>query len=165
MEKELPVRKNIRLKGYDYSSPGYYFITIGTKNRVYLFGEIDDGNMLLNEYGNIANAELIKIPSRYDNVRIDNYVIMPNHIHMIVVIEQIKGETERINPFPTADIPNIIGKYKAGVTRTVGNAFMRSDIWQIRFHDYIIRNKNEYDYIYKYINENPDKWEEDKFYK
>ena len=165
MKKELPVRKNIRFKGYDYSSPGYYFITIGTKNRVCLFGEINDGNMILNEYGNIANDELLKIPFRYDNVKIDNYVIMPNHVHVIVVIEQMERETERIYPFPTADIPNIIGKYKAGVTRIVGNAFMRSVVWQDRFHDRIIHNKDEYDYIYHYIDENPAKWEEDKFYK
>ena len=116
--------------------------------------------MLLNEYGNVANDEILKIPSRYDNVKIDNHIVMPNHVHLIVVIES----TERINPFPTADIPNIIGKYKAGVTRIVGNAFMRSAIWQPRFHDHIIRNEAEFQRIWQYINENPMNWEEDCFY-
>ena len=162
MQKELPVRKHIRLKGYDYSSAGYYFITICTKKRANLFGEIIRGEMCLNNFGIIANTELLNIPSRYTNVEIDNYIIMPNHIHLIVVIKP----TERINPFPTkADISNIIGNYKAGVTRIVGNAFMRSELWQSRFHDHIIRSKSKYDYIYQYIDENPAKWEEDCFYK
>jgi len=165
MQKDLPVRKRIRLEGYDYSRPGYYFITICTKNRHCLFGNIIGDQMRLNDYGSIAENELLKISSRYSGVEIDNHVIMPNHVHMIIVIKP----TERINAFPTADIPNIVGKYKAGVTRIVGNAFMRSvgmrsEIWQSRFHDHIIRSEEEYKKIWQYINDNPAKWRDDQFY-
>ena len=113
MHDKLPIRKNIRLKDYDYSQGGYYFVTVCTKDRLNLFGDIINGEIQLNEVGMIAESELLKIESRYDNVRIDKYVVMPNHVHMIIVIDS----AERINPFPTGiDIPNIVGKYKAGVT-------------------------------------------------
>ncbi|MCL1823536.1 MAG: hypothetical protein FWG44_04975, partial [Oscillospiraceae bacterium] len=168
----------IRLKNFDYSRAGYYFITICIKDKMDLFGEILNGKMYLNDYGKIAENELLNIPSHYNNVNIDKFIIMPNHIHMIVVIcktehmniaEQI-NLTERINPFPTkVDMPNIIGKYKAGVTRTVGNAFMRSDIirqeiWQKRYHDRIIRNEEEYLKIWQYIEENSEHWNEDRYF-
>jgi REP element-mobilizing transposase RayT len=171
MQRELPKRKYIRLKNFDYSQTGYYFITICVKNGYELFGEILNGKMNLNEYGNIAKNELLNIPSRYENVQIDKFIIMPNHIHMIVVIykAELMNQTERINPFPTkVDIPNIIGKYKAGVTRAVGNAFMRSgimrsEIWQKRYHDRIIRDEEENNRIWKYIDENPLNWDNDEY--
>jgi REP element-mobilizing transposase RayT len=162
MQKELPIRKKIRLDGYDYSSAGYYFITMCVKGNAHLFGEVSNGTMRLNEYGIIAENELLKIPFRYDNcVQIPKHIVMPNHIHMIVAIPT----TERINPFPTkADIPNIVGKYKAGVTRIVGNAFMRYAIWQPRFQDHIIRNEEAYRNIWRYIDNNPAKWAEDDYF-
>ncbi len=154
----------MRLNGYDYSQDGAYFITICTHNREWLFGEINNGAMILNGCGLIAENEMMSIENHYDNVKINIFTIMPNHIHAIVVI----SETERINPFPTGvDIPNIIGKFKAGVTRIVGNAFMRSvkiPIWQKSYHDRIIRDEHEYDIIWQYIDENPSKWEEDCFF-
>ncbi len=130
---DLPKRKPTRLKNYDYSENGYYFITICSKNKGKLFGNIakdDTPKILLSEIGIIAECELLNIEKHYDNVKIDKYVIMPNHIHIIIQI------TERINPFPTAikyDISNIIGKYKAAVTRNGEYAFMHSEknnIWQ-----------------------------------
>jgi REP element-mobilizing transposase RayT len=81
--QSLPQRKNIRLKGYDYSKEGYYFITICTKNRLNLFGSIFNGEMYLNDYGKIAENELLNISSHYDKIQIDKFVVMPNHIHMI----------------------------------------------------------------------------------
>ena len=129
--EKTPKRKPTRLKEYDYSTPGCYFITICTNQKTHLFGEILDGRMYLSEVGKIATQEILKIDSHYINVQVDKYVIMPNHIHMIVVI----SEEERMNPSPTIryDIPNVIGKYKASVSRIVGNAFMHSvkrPIWQ-----------------------------------
>lgn len=174
--KTLRQRKQIRLQGYDYSQEGRYFITICTKNREFLFGEIMNRTMFYNETGKIAENELLNISSHYENVDIERFVIMPNHVHMIVVIKKRVDSAERINPFPTrkADIPNIIGKYKAGVTRAVGNAFMRSGvrsencrthsvivIWQSRYHDHIIRGKKSYQKIYEYVGNNPAQWEAD----
>ena len=101
----------------------------------------------------------------YKHISIDKYVIMPNHIHIIIVI----SEAERINPFTTIkyDIPNIIGKFKAGVTRIVGNAFMhsvREKIFQASFHDHIIRGEKDYQKIWEYIDTNVIRWEQDCFY-
>jgi len=158
--KQLPIRKPNRLKNYDYSQSGSYFVTICTKNNECLFGEIINGEMRLNEWGKIAQNELCSIAEHYENVVVDKFVIMPNHVHMIISIRL----TERINPFPTVvDVPNIVGKYKAGVTRIVGNAFMRSEferkpIWQKSYHDHIIRNQDEYNRIAKYIESNPANW-------
>jgi len=102
---------------------------------------------------------------RYRGIKVDKYVIMPNHIHMIIVISKEEG----INPFPTKkqDLSNVIGKFKAGVTRIVGNAFMHSaknEIWQSSFHDHIIRNEKDYQRIWEYIDTNVIRWEKDCFY-
>ena len=141
---ELPKRKPTRLKEYDYSSPGAYFITICTNKKAHLFGTIKNNCMQLNAVGEVVNQEISNIASHYQNVSVDKYVIMPNHIHLVLLI----SEAERINPFPTKrfDVSNIIGKFKAGVTRNVGNAFMHSDkkIFQSSFHDHVIRGKADY---------------------
>ena len=162
---ELPKRKPTRLKKYDYSTPGAYFVTICTHKKSHIFGKIDNEQMQLNKLGIIVNNEILLIKSHYSNVQIEKYTIMPNHIHMIISI----SETERINPFPTKkhDISNIIGKFKAGVTRNVGNAFMHSapkTIFQSSFHDHIIRDENDYKKIWEYIDTNVKRWENDCFY-
>ena len=167
MDTDLPNRKPTRLKYYDYSQNGYYFITICTHNKQKTLCDIvGEGLALplinLSPIGLIAERELLNVTMHYSNVIIDKYVIMPNHIHLIIRI------SERINPFPTKkfDISNIVGKYKAAVTRKVGNAFMHSEkpLWQRSFHDHIIRDENDYLKIWNYIDTNPQKWREDCFY-
>ena len=120
---------------------------------------------MLSRLGSIAEGELLKIESRYKNVNIEKYVIMPNHIHVIIMIL----EAERINPFPTRrySVSDIVGKFKAGVTRNVGDAFMhpeKTTVWQRSFHDHIIRSKEDYLQIWNYIDTNVLKWETDCFY-
>ena len=159
-------RKLPRLPDYDYATPGTYFITICTHNKQCIMGNIQQNNVgeahiQHSPIGLIAKQCLLQIESHYDNVKIDNWVIMPNHIHLLISI------TERINPFPTMhhDIPNIIGKYKAAVTRCVGNAFMHSGkLWQTSFYDHIVRSDADYQQIWQYITGNPSKWLEDRFY-
>jgi REP element-mobilizing transposase RayT len=169
---QLPKRRLQRLSDYDYSQNGYYFITICTKGRKELFGEIIGSEVILNKYGEIAEINIVNLNSRYDNVKIDNYIIMPNHIHLLIIIENeisvdlIMKEkyAERINPFPTVDIPNIVGKLKAGITRDVGNRLIRSDnvgMWQKSYHDHIIRDEKSYQKIYEYIETNPVQWDLD----
>lgn len=167
MKNELPKRKPTRLKQYDYSQNGYYFITICTKNKENILSSIvgdgvTDAEIKLSALGEIVSRELKNISSYYGNIKIEKYVIMPNHIHLIIQI------TERINPFPTKafDISNVVGKFKAGVTRKVGNAFMHSDktIWQRSFHDHIIRDEKDYLKIWNYIDTNPQRWQDDCFY-
>ena len=118
MQKELPIRKKIRLEGYDYSSAGYYFITICVKNRHEMLGEIINNNSVLNEYGFLVKREIENIPSIRKECIVKNFVVMPNHLHMIVQIvgndgnrsdeTQINYESQRAdairpyaNPFQT----------------------------------------------------------------
>jgi len=167
MKSKLPKRKPTRLKGYDYGAPGAYFVTICVKDRKELLSQIvgdgvhDVPKNVLTSYGKIAEKQINQMNEFYDYITVDKYIVMPNHIHLLISI------TERINPFPTMhyDIPNIIGKYKAAVTRRVGNAFMHSGkLWQTSFYDHIVRSDADYQQIWQYITGNPSKWLEDRFY-
>ena len=132
---------------------------------MHLFGEIRNEEMQLSNLGKIVDREILNIESHYENIQVDKYVIMPNHIHMIIIILEMEG----INPFPTIkyDIPNVVGKFKAGVSRIVGNAFMHSvkkSIWQSSCNDHIIRGEKDYKKIWEYIDTNVIRWEKDCFY-
>lgn len=158
---KLPQRKIIRLKDYDYSQAGYYFITICSKDRLRLFGEIvgaDDPVCLQpvmkeNEIGKIAYECWNKINDIYDNVRTDAFCLMPNHIHGIIVI----SEDGQGRP----PLPKIIQGYKSVTTRMCFKYNIET-IWQRNYYDHIIRNEQEYQEIWQYIESNPLKWEEDK---
>lgn len=161
-----PQRKLQRLNNYDYSQSGYYFITIGTYKKIHVFGKIKEGTLFLNEWGKIAKSELLQIPKHFPFVSLDNYVIMPNHIHVIVVIDrhfENHGITERSRPFPT--VSTIIGLYKSGVSKKIHKINPEIVIWQKSFHDHIIRNEVDHQNIWEYISVNPQKWMEDQFYK
>ena len=155
--KELRKRKSIRLKNYDYSQCGAYFVTICTHHKMPLFGDIVNGVMHLNGYGRIAEAEMItaNILRQKDGIRISSYVVMPNHVHMIVVLE--KGQV--------VNLTQIIGQYKSGVTREARKIMPELTLWQRSFHDHVIRNQKAYESIWTYIENNPEKWEEDCFWR
>ena len=170
----LPQRKLQRLKNFDYSQNGAYFITICTHEKAHLFGEIVDGQMELNEYGKIVEKHIEKVNKLYDGVIVKKYCIMPNHIHIIIVICR-----ERIACVPQFNstkmiIPKIIQSFKSSITKEFreikGTHTMRSllqqqsEIWQKSYHDHIIRNEAEYDKIWQYIDTNTFKWELDKYY-
>jgi putative transposase len=157
---ELPNRKPTRLANYDYSNQNYYFVTICTHNKLKLFGEIDSGtvktvpytnNIKLNSFGEIAKSELLNIPTHFDGIYIDKYVIMPNHIHAIIIIG-CDGETERSRPFPT--LSTIVGLYKSGVSKRIHKIAPNMKIWQKSFNDRIIQNSQGYLEVCKYIDEN-----------
>lgn len=162
---ELQKRKLPRLKAYDYSSPGAYFITICTHNKNCIFGSILSGDggieptVQYSPIGEIARNCLLEIEQHYGNVKIDNWVIMPNHVHILFRI------TERITSPIKYDISNVVGKYKAAVTRTVRKITLHPDkIWQSSCYDHIIRNDKDYQKIWEYISGNPSKWLDDCFY-
>lgn len=170
----LVKRKNIRLKDYDYSKTGYYFITICAKDRTkifwtvgatcgrqqphYIISDCENAevfyNTQLSEIGYIVDLEINRISQIYDNVEINKYVIMPNHIHMIVVLEPDNGRSKTV---PT--IPRIIQQFKGTVSKKAGIL-----IWQKSYFDHIIRNQREYQEIWEYIDTNPLKWTLDKYY-
>jgi putative transposase len=160
---ELSKRKEIRLKDYDYSQNSAYFLTICVKDRHNLLWEQNVGAVFdrphesprLSDIGKIIDVEIQKIGSIYENVLIDKYVIMPNHIHMLVVLQC--GESGRPKVAPT--ISRIIQQFKGSISKQLGLS-----IWQKLFHDHIIRKEQEYKKIWGYIDTNPLKWEEDCYY-
>ncbi len=171
---ELPKRKKIRLKGYDYSQNGAYFITICTENRANLFGEIKNGVMLCSECGKIAFEEIANTNKLRGNngIQIQKYIIMPNHIHMIIeIVGSRRAVTENPQPAEFAkptkqSISTIIRAYKSTVTKRLHELDGHGTpcpykIWQSRFYDHIIRDEQEYHNIWNYIDTNPLKWEQD----
>lgn len=153
---EYPNRKLPRLKGFDYSNPNYYFVTICTHSREHLFGKCGDLNLL----GKIAEAQLSELANHYEHVFVDKFVVMPNHIHAIIVIAPHNAERSR--PFPT--LSSIVGQYKAGVSRSARKISPGITIWQKSFHDHVIRGEHDYQGIRQYIDTNPLTWEDDCFY-
>ena len=149
MKDFLPQRKNIRLKEYDYSSAGYYFITICIKQRLPVLSSIDNMNVVLTDAGMVVDKYINCISEIYTNVELDTYVIMPNHIHMILNIDQSN----------ISNLSTIIQQFKRAVSKQLGYS-----IWQKLFHEHIIRNEKEYYKIYEYILNNPLSWEQDKYF-
>ena len=144
-------RKPTRIPNFDYSQSHYYFITICTHEKKCLLGS----PRYLNHLGQIVEKHIQNIPSFYQNVFIDKYVVMPNHVHMILVLNN--GEN---NP----SVPLIIGQFKRGVTKEIRTFHPCKLVWQRSFHDHIIRNQMGYEKIWTYINNNPLKWDEDCFF-
>ena len=160
---ELQKRKRTRLEGYDYSSPGAYFITICTNERKCILGNVGQGlapaEMNLSQYGKIAKEQLLDLENRFKTIKIDKYVIMPNHIHIILVSDNTAGAS----PCPT--ISDVICSFKSLTTRLCNKLNYKSQkLFQTSFHDHIIRDENDYRKIWEYIDTNVIKWEEDCFY-
>ena len=152
---DLPKRKLIRIENYDYSTPGAYFITICTANREKLFwsdrrGELrSPANVPLSNIGVIVDDEIQKLKMIYDAVRVDKYCIMPDHIHSIISINT--DEDGRTQFAPT--ISRVIKQSKGSITKQIGKP-----IWQKSFYDHGIRNGQDYNEIWKYIENNPLKY-------
>ena len=161
---DLPKRKPTRLKGYDYSQNGAYFITICTHNRKCILGNIAGQGFAstetsLSQYGKITKDQLLDLENRYKSIKIDKYAIMPNHIHVIIII----GNTAGASPCPT--ISDIICSFKSLTTRICNKLDNKQQkIFQTSFHDHIIRGEKDYQKIWEYIDSNPLKWELDCFY-
>ena len=149
LNNNIYTRKNLRLQDYDYTLGGYYFITICTKDKNHYFGEISKEMIQLNDVGKIAFNSIEKIREIYKSIKIDNFVVMPNHIHMIIIIDT---KTE-------VSISRVIKQYKEYITKQIGMS-----IWQKSFYDHIIRDEKDYLRIWKYIDENILKWNLDMFY-
>lgn len=164
-------RKSIRLRGYDYSHAGAYFVTVVAYQRECLFGEIVNGEMKLNDFGIIADECWRAIPEHFPNVELGAHIIMPNHAHGIIVIHDIddigRGTIYRdptIEQFgkPTVgSLPTIIRTDKAAVTRQIGREHNATGIWQRNYYEHIIRNEHEMDNIWRYIEANPSIWLDD----
>ena len=157
MDNKLPTRKKNRLEKYDYSSVGAYFITICTADRKELFWDNSAGKIIncpqdvpLSTYGMIVNDCINNISRRYEMVMVDYYVIMPDHLHLLITIHSDKDGRPMVAP----TVGNIVRQFKGSVTKRVGKS-----IWQKSFYDHVIRNSKDYDETVKYIYDNPACWQ------
>ena len=176
---DLPKRKRIRLPEHDYSAPGAYFVTICTKDRRCVLSRIAVGEGLappaveLSPIGQCVKEQILELPDRYPTVHIDNYAIMPNHVHLLV---SIHADTGGASPSPTfrpdsggaRDSPTLFDVVR--VLKSLSTRLSREHpgdlpLWQRSFHEHVIRNERDYREIWEYIDANPAKWAEDRYYK
>ena len=167
-----------RLQTWDYSNNGAYFITICAQDRNHFFGTIQNGNMQLSEIGKLAEQYWMEIPNHFSFVELGNFIVMPNHVHGILIINNLSlsGSAEtrqclvstigssRFQNQGKNTISSIVGSYKSIVTK-MSRKINPNFGWQSRFHDHIIRNSKSFDTIQNYIFDNPLNWKNDKFYK
>ncbi len=166
-------RHSIRLKDFDYSQSWWYYVTICTQNHIELLGEIKNNEMVLNEFGKLVEEEWNKTKTIRKNVELDYYIIMPNHLHGIIIIDNAVGATRwvvqnisskdrAIEPIaPTLNsnsLGSIIGQFKSVTTKRIRKAGITEFKWQRNYYDRIIRNEKELFNIRKYILQNPLKW-------
>ena len=169
----------MRLRRYDYSRPGAYFLTLCTYERECLFGEVVEGRMVLGVYGQVVEEFMSTIALRYERVRLDAHVIMPNHVHCIIVISGA-GDAARVGtihesslrrPFLRVErrrmlVPKIVGYLKMNTAKRINTLrdSQGSRVWQRRYHDHIIRDEGDRKRIGRYISRNPRSWEEDRLH-
>lgn len=159
----LITRKPNRLCEFDYSGNGVYFITVCTKDKQCILWNttpvgadiIRWNSSKLSEYGKIVYNAILNIKKHYDYVTVEKFVIMPNHIHMLLMIDS----SGRMVSAPTKTVSTIIGQLKRSVSKSIGKS-----IWQKSFYDHIIRDENDFLTKWKYIDENPIKWETDEYF-
>ncbi|MEI7979392.1 MAG: transposase [Bacteroidota bacterium] len=177
--------KSARLEGYDYKNEGLYYVTICTKNRTHYFGECNDGIMFLNDLGKMAEDFWLAIPTHFPNVSLDEFTIMPNHIHGIVCIDT-NAHVETLNATSSSEnktlhatslpddryskispkqgsLSTVLRSYKSAVSNKAKH-FNPNFAWQPRFHDNIIRDAKSFTNIQNYIINNPTIWINDEFY-
>ena len=168
---------SIRMQGWDYREPGWYFVTICTKGKECWFGEVKDQTMMLSDIGQVVHRCWLQIPQHFRHVTLDDWVVMPNHVHGIVVI----GEREKCRPVETCDshvstnayirrptpgsLGSIIGQYKSTCTKLVHRMGNTDFAWQPRFHERLIRDPDETIRIRQYIRTNPLMWEQDDLHR
>ena len=165
---ELPRRKPMRMPYFDYGSNGAYFITICTKDKRHLLWErapsvVGEGRAPPESQftlcGKIVEQQLLSIQERYPCTRVDKYVIMPNHIHMILILNHITGGA---SPSPT--VSDVMCSFKSFSARLAKKELQIKNLWQRSFYDHIIRDETDYTQIWNYIEQNPMYWEKDRFY-
>ena len=169
-------RHSIRLKDYDYSQSGAYAITICAQNRECILGEVADGNVVLSPMGAIAREFWLTIPGRFESVRLDEFIVMPNHVHGIIVVT---GSNTRAIPEPPRPasrgpstwaqrrqmlIPKVVGYFKMNSAKAIN--LLRNTpgvpVWQRNYYERVIRTEPEWNAIRQYIVGNPVRWHDDE---
>ena len=164
MKNNFPQRKRTRLSEFDYNTPEKYFVTFCVDKRKNILSKIvGEGSSLplLTSYGKAVDKLIGEIPGKYPGIGVEAYVIMPNHVHLLLSVSESDGWG---NPTPTID--QVIGWLKFHATKKI-NELRQSPferVFQRSFHDHIIRGQNDYEEIFHYINDNPCRWKADKFF-
>lgn len=177
MPIHLSQRKSPRLQGYNYADEGAYFVTIATMKRQHLFGKVVDSEMRLSALGKVVQARWVAIPDHHAHVALDAFVVMPNHVHGIVIITKSTigtkptssaSNTNNINSDNAGVVPTlgtVIGSYKSSVTRVARQeGIIDSSPWQTRYHDHIIRDERGLNTIRAYVATNPSRWQADSLF-
>ena len=169
-------RKHIRLSEWDYSSEGVYYITICCREREAFFGKLIENKMILSEIGEMASFFWKEIPEHFNHVKLDEYIVMPNHIHGILILDyslvgtrhgmalQRNGTNQFSKPIKNS-ISVIINQYKSSLKRWCNQNGFKSFQWQSRFYDHIICEENSIDQVREYIRSNPTNWASDEMNK
>jgi len=166
-------RRSIRLKGYDYSQAGAYFITICTQDRACLFGDVVDGEMRLNDVGGMVHDEWLRTADMRPNVELDAFVVMPNHFHGIIILHPDGRGTLQRTPTTTVEqfgkptsntVPTIVRLFKSASTKRINEhrGTPGVSVWQRNYYEHIIRNEESLNRIRQYIYENPARWDMDR---
>lgn len=160
------ITSRLRLRDYDYSQSGTYFVTICTAHRACLFGEVRDGEVELSHAGLVIESWLLSIPAQFRGVAVDSHVVMPNHVHAVIMLG---AEDDFADDGPLPSVGDIVGWFKSMSTRDyilgVSMGFwprFSGRLWQQRFYDHIIRSDTSLDRITTYIEGNPAQWEQDE---
>jgi len=164
-------RQSIRIPEYDYSTTGGYFVTICTYNRDWLFGEIVDGEMRLNECGEIVDNIWQKLPNRFPNIELDQFMVMPNHFHGIIKIVSVGAihelplhrESQPPRQRRKMLLPKIIGYFKMNTAKQINIIRQNpgTPVWQRNYYEHVIRQGTELDETRTYIQNNPTNWDTD----
>ncbi len=145
-------RRSIRLQGWDYATPGAYSVTICTDGKVHLFGNIIEGKMIQSDTGRMVESMWLALPEHYPGVRLDAFVVMPNHVHGILLLS---AEGRAWGPAPT--LGDVVGRFKSLTTRL----YARGKLWQRSYYEHIIRNDEDLNHTRRYIAENVLRWPTD----
>ena len=156
-------RRSIRLKGYDYTQSGAYFVTVVTQNRIPLFGEITDGKMQLNGTGQSVADAWEWLATQHSYVKLDEYVVMPNHLHGIIVISNDDQGGSRTAPTRHKSLGRLVAAFKTVSTKQFNlvQGTPNQLLWQRNFYEHVIRNDEEMERVREYISLNPMQWETD----
>ena len=170
MENKLPARKSLRLYHFDYNTPGAYFLTFCTQNRKHFLSRIvgaiqESPEPQLTICGKIVDMVMQNIPAHL-HVTIDQYVIMPNHVHLIAVIteEDVRREIRESPLQSRTIISKLIGYIKMNASKAIRQHYGDVTVWQRGYYDHVIRNQEDYTALAEYIQTNPLRWELDQLY-
>ena len=165
-------RRSIRIKGYDYTQVGAYYVTIVTYQRDCLFGDIQNGEAILSDFGKIADECWRAIPEHFPFVELGAYVVMPNHVHGIIVIRDMGRGAALLRPYNGNDNPHkinvkpgslgaMVRSYKSAVSYRINKEHNATGFWQRNYYEHIIRDNQDLQRITDYIEANPSRWNDD----